>query len=374
MGAALGREQRSPPARASLLYGTEGHPWFPSVTSFPWWRRSPSARASPPFSSARPDLHRVGPIVALLVPSLFGVAPVAAQPHSDRPLRIVTTAIGGGNDFVARSAAQAFSERLGASVVVDNRASSVIPGEIVARAAPDGDTLLVASNTLWLGSIAEKTPYDAFRDFAPISLIAVAPMLLVVYPALPAHSVQDLVALARSRPETLDYASNATGGSAHVAAELFKRMAAVDMVRIPYKGNAAALTDLVAGRVQVMFAVASAVSPVVSTGKLRALGVTSARPSALFPGLPAIAASGVPGYETATYTGLFAPAGTARPVIDRFHKAIVERLKSAPVSERYLKAGMEPVGSSPDELRATMRSETVRLAGVIRDISKGEAR
>jgi len=314
---------------------------------------------------------RVRQILALLL-FLLCTSALSAQPHPGRPLRIVTTAIGGGNDLVARLTAQAFSERLGRTAIVDNRASSVIPGEIVARAAPDGDTLLVASNTLWLGPLLEKTPYDPFNDFAPVSLVAIAPVVLVVNPSLPARSVPELITLARSRPGSLDYASNATGGSAHLAAELFKRMAGVDMVRVSYKGNAAALADLAGGRVHVMFGVASAVTPLIPSGKLRALGVSSVRPSALFPGLPTIAASGVPGYETAAYTGVFAPARTSGRIVDGFHRTIADTLKSTPVADRYLKAGMEPVGSSPGELRATMKSETVRMAGVIRELANGE--
>jgi tripartite-type tricarboxylate transporter receptor subunit TctC len=297
------------------------------------------------------------------------IAAAAAEPRPDRPIRIVTTAIGGGNDLVARFTAQALSERFARAAIVDNRASSVIPGEIVARAAPDGDTLLVASNTLWLGPLLDGAPYDAFRDFAPVSLIAVAPALLVVSPSLAVRSVPELIALARNRPGTLDYASNATGGSAHLAAELFKRMAGVDMVRISYKGNAPALIDLVGGRVHVMFAVASAVSPLVSSGKLRALGVSSAHPTALFPGVPTIASSGVPGYEAATYTGAFVPAGTPPRIVERLHATIVDALRGAPGGDRYLKAGMEPVGSSPETLRSTMKNETMRMAAVIRDIA-----
>ncbi len=190
---------------------------------------------------------------------------------------------------------------------MDNRPSSVVPGEIVARASPDGNTLLVASNTLWLGPLLEKTPYDAFADFSPISLVGVVPTLLVVPGSLPAHGVAELIALARARPAELNYASNATGGSAHFAAELFKRMTGVELVRVSYKGNAAALTDLMAGRVHVMFPVAAAVVPLMSSGKLRALAIGSARPSALFPDLPTIASAGVPGYETATYTGCSRP-------------------------------------------------------------------
>ena len=291
----------------------------------------------------------------------------AASETPSRPLRIVTTAIGGGNDFVARLLAQSLQDRLGRTAIVDNRPSSVIPGDIVARAAPDGNTLLVASNTLWLGPLFEKTPYDPFGDFAPVSLAGIAPTLLVVHPSLPAHTVAELIALARSRPSELNYASNATGGSAHLAAELFKRMSGVELTRISYKGNAAALTDLAAGHVHVMFPVAAAVVPLISSGRLRPLAIGSARPSALFPDLPTIAAAGVPGYETATYTAVFAPARTAHTIVDRLHKAIADALSGTQTVERYLKAGMEPVASSPEKLLSTMKNELNRMAGLIRD-------
>jgi tripartite-type tricarboxylate transporter receptor subunit TctC len=301
----------------------------------------------------------------LFVGLIPGSAPCAAPDHPNRPLRIVTTAIGGGNDFVSRLLALSLTERLGRPVVVDNRPSSVVPGEIVARASPDGNTLLVASNTLWLGPLFEKTPYDPFADFSPISLAGTAPTLLVVTPSLPARTVPELIALARVRPAELNYASNATGGTAHLAAELFKRMGGVDLVRVSYKGNAAALVDLMGGRVHVMFPVATAVVPQISSGKLRVLAIGSARPSALFPDLPTIASTGVPGYEAATYTAVFAPARTSGVIVDRLHRQIADTLADARTADRYFKAGMEPAASSTAALRATMKNEVARIAGVI---------
>jgi tripartite-type tricarboxylate transporter receptor subunit TctC len=324
--------------------------------------RGPAA-PQPPLTDEGVVLSKV-----FLLSISFGLCSVAwaAPEPGARPLRIVTTAIGGGNDFVARLLARSLAERLARPVIVDNRPSSVVPGEIVARASPDGNTLLVASNTLWLGPLLEKTPYDAFADFSPISLLGVVPTLLVVHGSLPARSVAELIALARARPSELNYASNATGGSAHLAAELFKRMAGVELVRVSYKGNAAALTDLMAGHVHVMFPVAAAVVPLMSSGKLRALAIGSARPSALFPELPTIATAGVPGYETATYMGMFAPARTPPPVVDRLHRHVAETLADTQIGERYLKAGIEPAVSSPAALRGTMKNEVSRMAAVIR--------
>jgi tripartite-type tricarboxylate transporter receptor subunit TctC len=292
---------------------------------------------------------------------------IFAQDYPSKPVRIVTTAIGGGNDFVARLIAQSISGPLGQPVIVDNRATGVIPGDVVARSAPDGHTLLVAGNTLWVGPLLEKTPYDAIRDFSPISLASWTPSILVVHPSLPAKSVKELIALARGRPGDLNYASTATGGSSHLATELFKHMAGVDLVRVPYKGNAPATVDLTGGQVHLMFAIASAVAPLIQSGRLRALAVTSARPSALFPGVPTVAASGVPGYESVTLTGVFAPARTPPAIIGRLNREIVEFLGKPQTIEKYLSAGMETVGSSPERLGVTIKAEIARMGNVIKN-------
>lgn len=290
----------------------------------------------------------------------------SGQNYPNKPVRIVTSGVGGGADVVARLLAPGLSGGLGQQVIVDNRGSGVIPGEIVSKAPPDGYTLLLYNNTLWVGPLIQNTPYDAVRDFAPITLTSRAPNILVVHSALPVKSVRQLIALAKARPGELNYASGSTGASNHIAAELFKAMAGVDIVRIPYKSGALESADLISGQVQLMFASAS-MTPHVRSGRLRALAVTSAEPSALFPGLPTIAASGLPGYESGSIYALFAPAGTPAAFIQRLSQESVRVLHTSGSRERYFKAGMETVGSSPEGLAATIKSDIAKLGKVIKD-------
>jgi tripartite-type tricarboxylate transporter receptor subunit TctC len=304
-------------------------------------------------------------IVALLV--ALACAPAAAQDQPSRPIRIVTTAVGGGGDFVARLLAQSISGPLGQPVIVDNRSAGVIVGELVSRAPPDGHTLLVNSNSFWTGPLLEKTPYDPIRDFAPITLASAAPNILVVHPSLPVKSVKDLIALAKARPGELNYGSSGTGGSAHLAAELFKYMARVDIVRVPYKGSAPALIDLLGGRVQLMFSTAAPVGPHLKSGKLRALAVSTAKPTALVPGVPTIASSGIPGYEATQMTGVFTSAKAPAAMVARLNQEMVRALGRAEVKEKFLNAGVEPVGSTPQQLAAVMASEFARIGKLVKD-------
>jgi tripartite-type tricarboxylate transporter receptor subunit TctC len=299
---------------------------------------------------------------------LLAFAPAAphAQEQPSRPIRIVTTATGGGSDFVARLIAQAISAPLGQPMVVDNRSAGVIVGELVLRAPPDGHTLVVNSNSFWIGPLLEKTPYDPLADFAPITLATSAPNILVVHPALPVKNVKDLIALAKSRPGDLNYGSSGTGGSSHLAAELFKHMARVDIVRIPYKGSAPALVDLLGGRVQLMFSTAAPVAPHIQSGKLRALAVSTAKRSALFPELPTIAASGVPGYEAAQFTAVLTAAKAPPTMVSRLHQEIVRALARSDVREKFLATGVEPVGSTPRQLASVMKSEFERIGKLVK--------
>jgi tripartite-type tricarboxylate transporter receptor subunit TctC len=297
---------------------------------------------------------------------VLGANAAFGQNYPNKPVRIVTAGVGGGADVVARLLAPGLAGGLGQQAIVDNRGSGVIPGEIVSKAPPDGYTLLLYNNTLWVGPLIQNTPYDAVRDFAPITLATRAPNILVVHSALPIKSVSQLIALAKARPGELNYASGSTGASNHIAAELFKAMAGVDIVRIPYKSGALESADLISGQVQLMFASAS-MTPHVKSGRLRALAVTSAVPSALFPGLPTIAASGLPGYESGSIYALFAPAGTPAAIVHRMNQESVRVLHTAESKERYFKAGMETVGSSPEDLAATMKSDIIKLGKVVRD-------
>jgi tripartite-type tricarboxylate transporter receptor subunit TctC len=298
--------------------------------------------------------------------SMLAAGAVSAQEYPIRPVRIVTNAAGGGGDFISRIIAQGIAGPLGQAVVVDNRASSVI-ATIVAKAAPDGYTVLTCPDSLWTAPLLEKISYDPVRDFAPISLLTRAPNILVVVPSLPVKSVRELIAMAKAKPGELNYATGSSGGSNHLAAELFNTMAGISMTRVNYKGSGPGMAALISGEVQVMFPNAAAGAPHIKSGKLRALAVGSAQPSALVPGLPTIAASGLPGYESASTVGLFAPAGTPAAVIRRLNQEIVRLIYVAETKERLFAVGSESVGSSPAELGATVKSEMMRLGKLIKD-------
>jgi tripartite-type tricarboxylate transporter receptor subunit TctC len=289
----------------------------------------------------------------------------SAQDYPTRPVRLVTSGIGGGADTVARLFTPGLSDALGQRLVIDNRASGTIPGEIAARANPDGYTLLLYNATLWVEPLLQKTPYDVIRDFAPVSLISQSPNILVVTPSLPVQSVQDLVTLARTKPGALNYASGSTGSSNHVAAELFKAMAGVDIVRIAYKSGALQSADLIGGRVELMFASISMV-PHIKAGRLRAIAVTSAKPSTLFPGLPTVAAAGLPGYESGSNFALFAPAKTQPAIIRQLTEESAKVLRSDDYKKRFLEAGMEAVGGSPADLAATIKSDVARMGKILK--------
>ncbi|HTD91512.1 MAG TPA: tripartite tricarboxylate transporter substrate-binding protein, partial [Burkholderiales bacterium] len=284
----------------------------------------------------------------------------------NRPLRIVTSEAGGGNDLQARLVARGLANALGQQVIVENRPSGVIPGDIVAKANANGYTLLLYNNALWIAPLMQAAPYDPVKDFAPVTTTASAPNVLVVNAALPAKSVAELIAIAASKPGELNYGSAAAGASNHLAAELFKSMARVNIVRVGYKGAAQAMNDLIAGQLQLMFPTAGAAAAHVRAGRVRALAVTSTEPSPLVPGLPTVAAS-LPGYESIAVYGLFVPARTPQAVINRLHKETVQVLNAPDVREKLLGAGVEVIGDAPYQLAARVRSEMTRLGKVIRE-------
>ena len=290
----------------------------------------------------------------------------AAQTYPTKPVRIVTAGIGGGNDWLSRVIAQGLSGPLGQPVIVDNRGGGVVPGEVVARAAADGHTILVMSGSLWIGQLLRRTPYDVLRDFAPITLANRAPNILVVHPSMPVGSVRELIALARSHPGMLNYSSAGTASSSHLSGELFKAMAGVDMVNVQYKNNSQETVDLIAGNVQLAFGTASVVMPYTRSGKLRALAVTSANPSPLAPGLPPVAAAGLPGYESESLHAVFAPSKTPDAIVRRLNSEIVRLLKTPEMKQEFLAAGVEVVAGSPEELAKVVRSEIARWSDVIR--------
>ncbi len=294
-------------------------------------------------------------------------APASGQDYPSRPVRIVTSGAGGGNDLQARVVARGLSAALGQQVIVENRPSGVIPGEIVSKASPNGYTLLLYNNALWTGPLIQKTPYDPVKDLAPLTTVTIAPNILVVNNLLPVNSVADLIALARSKPGELNYASSGTGASNHLAAELFNTMAGVRIVRIGYKGANQGLNDLIAAQIQVMFPSAGAVAPHVKSGRVKGLAVTSAERSRLAPQLPTVAASGLPGYESLAIYGMFLPAGTPRALVTRLNSEIVKILGAVDVKEKFFNIGMETIGGSPEQLAALVKSEMVRMGKLIKD-------
>jgi tripartite-type tricarboxylate transporter receptor subunit TctC len=289
-----------------------------------------------------------------------------AQGFPSKTVRIVTSAAGGNFDMVARTLATGMTGPLGQPVVVDNR-GGVVAIETVAKAPADGYTLLLSGTTVWLSPFMRKNvSWDPVADFAPVTLAVSAPNVLVVHPSLPVKTVDDLIALARAKPGVLNVGSTTPGGSIHLAAELFDVMAHVDIVRVSFRGEAAALTTLMSGGIHLMFANVSSGSSHIKSGRLRGIAVTSAQPSPLLPALPSIARAGLPGYEFVSITAVFAPARTPAEVIGRLNAEMVRVLATREVRERLFNAGVETVGSSPEQLGATVKSEMARMGTVIR--------
>ena len=312
--------------------------------------------------------HRIALAGALAL--AVSVANAGSPDYPSKPLRIVTSGTGGSNDFAARMVAINLTAALGQNVIVENKggASAVVPAHTVARANPDGYTLLSFSSPLWLlPYLQDAVPYDPIRDFTPITISVTSPNVLVVHPSLPVKSVADLIALAKSRPGELNYASTTTGGPNHLSAELFKAMAGVNIVRISYKDAGQSVNDLINRRVELAFPSATAVAPHVKSGRLKALAVTSSQPSVVFAGLPTVAASGLPGYESVLVVGVFAPAGTPAPIVTRLNQEIVKILHRADVKEKFLNVGVETVGSTPAEFSTLISSEMARMGKVIRE-------
>jgi tripartite-type tricarboxylate transporter receptor subunit TctC len=296
---------------------------------------------------------------------------VAADVYPSRPIRmIVAYPPGGGTDIVGRFMAQKLTEQLGQNVVVDNRggATGNIGTEMVARANPDGYTMLmgnVAPNAINV-SLFKTLPYDPVKDFAPVSLVAITPNILVVNPAVPVKTVKDLIGLAKAKPGTINYPSAGIGSSSHLAGELLRSLAGVDIVHVPYKGGGPALVDVLSGQMQIMFATLPAAMPHVKSGKLRPVAMTTAKRSIAMPDLPTVAESGVPGYEAATWYGLLLPARMPAPIVDRLHAETVKALAVPELRERLVGQGFEPVGSTPAEFAAYIKSEIVKWGKVIK--------
>ncbi|HYH42613.1 MAG TPA: tripartite tricarboxylate transporter substrate binding protein, partial [Burkholderiales bacterium] len=290
-----------------------------------------------------------------------------AQSYPSRPVRLVITyPPGGTTDFVGRPVAQKLSEILGQQVVVDNRggAGGVIGTMIVAQAVPDGYTILLGTSSGMLINplLQAKLPYDAFRDFAPVSRTNINPQALVTNAALPANSVKELIAYARANPGKLNAASSGTGTPNHLGTEMLKHLAKVDIVHVPYKGGGPAMTDLIAGQVQMQFSSIPTVLTHVKAGRIKMLAIGSAKRSPALPDTPTIAEGGVPGYEYTTWYGVFAPRKTPPAIVARLNEAVTKAVLSPEVGQRLIPNGAEPSASTPDELTRYMKEESARWA------------
>jgi tripartite-type tricarboxylate transporter receptor subunit TctC len=309
---------------------------------------------------------------ALLASLVAAMPAVLAQSYPARPVRIVVPfPPGGGTDIGTRIIAQKLQESWGQPVVVENKpgAAGIVGTEMVAKAAPDGYTLImgnIGTHAINI-SLYKKLSYDPVKDFAPISQVAGLPLFLLVHPSVPVNSVKELIALAKSKPGELNFSSSGAGGSMHVAAELFKNMTGVNMVHIPYKGGSPAVADLLSGQVALSFATVLETLSHVKSGRVRALAVTSAARSIAYPDLPTVAEAGVPGYESISWLGLFAPAGTPRDIVNRISSEVQRIIRLPEVKERLLAQGAEPIGTSPEQFALALQSDIAKYARIIRE-------
>ena len=306
-----------------------------------------------------------------LICALALVLPVVAAPAAEYPERavrvIVTFPAGGGTDIVARMVFQKVAERSGAAFVIDNRggAGGTIGTDLAAKAAPDGYTIVVVSGSHTINpALYKKLPFDSVRDFAPVAMLVTGPGLLVVHPSLPARNVRELITLARSQRGGLLYASAGNGTPPHLAAELFKLMTATQIAHVPYKGNAQAMTDLIAGQIALSFPTIPSALPHVHTGKLRAMGVTSAKRVGALPEIPAIAET-VTGYDGSAWYGVLAPAGTPAAIVTRLHTELMTALRTADLKDKLVSQGLEPASYMPEEFSALIVSELAKWAKVV---------
>ena len=313
-------------------------------------------------------LRRIIEVFCLL---MLGAGPTVAQTYPVKPVRVIVPfPPGGAADIVARAITQEMGRAWSAQVVVDNRAGAggLIGAEQAARAAPDGYTLLFASASPMTVSphLAAKPPYHPLRDFTPIVLIGFSPNLIVVHPSLPARSMKDMIALARARPGQINYASNGVGTLSHLAMELVKYQARIDLVHVPYKGGAPAMVDTVAGHCSVFFAAYPTLSGQLKAGRLRALAVTSARRIALAPELPTVAEAALPGFEATQWWGAYGPVGLPADLVARLNADIGRALLSAEVKTRLAADGAEPAGGTPGDLAAYLRADYERWGKVVK--------
>jgi tripartite-type tricarboxylate transporter receptor subunit TctC len=294
-------------------------------------------------------------------------ATAAAQDYPAKPVRFI---VGPGPDVLARLVGQKLTDAWGQQVLVDQRpgAGGIVAADSVVKAPPDGYTLLLSTGTYTtIPSLYAKVPYDFVRDLAPVTLLASLPFLLVVHPSVPARSMQDLVQLARARPGQLNYASSGNGTTAHLAGEMLKSMARIDIVHVPYKGTVPGVIDLIGGQVQMMFAIIQSSLPHVQAGKLRALAVSGSKRSSSTPDLPTISESGVPGYEFISWNGVHVPAATPGTVTSKLNRELLRIIALPDVKERMFALGMDVAGGTPEEFGVLVKSDIAKWAKVIKE-------
>jgi tripartite-type tricarboxylate transporter receptor subunit TctC len=308
---------------------------------------------------------------------MLGLTFASAQTYPDRPITLVVPyPAGGGNDVLGRLVAERMGKTLNGTIVVENRggAGGTIGTRQVAKAAPDGYTMLIATSSLAINpSLYPNVGYDPRKDFAPIGLLASGANVVLVHPSVPAKSIAELIALAKKNPGKLNFASTGSGSSVHLAAELFAAMAGIKINHVPYRGSGPALNDLLGGHVTMMFATLPSAIGIVRGGKVRALAVTGARRSDVFPELPTIAEAGLAGYEAELHYGLVAPAGTPRPIVEQLNAALRAALTDATLRERLAREGAVPMPSTPEEYVADIEAEEKKWGKIVRDAGvKGE--
>ena len=309
---------------------------------------------------------------ALALSSALSSQNAAAQNgYPSRPIRlIVPSAPGGGTDFTARTIGQKLSELIDQTVIVDNRpgAAGNIGVEIAAKSSPDGYTLVMPITSFSINpQLYAKLPFDTIKDFAPVVLASSAPLFLVINPSVPAKSVSELIAVAKAKPGQLNYANSGNGTTAHLAGELFKKMAGVNLVSVPYKGGGPAVIDLIAGQVQIYFSTIPAAFAQVQAGKLRGIAVTTTKRVNLIPDVPTVAESGLPGFEVIGWFGIFAPAATPKPIIVKLNKEINEVLRAHETQQRFASQGLTPGGGTPEELGKFLRAEIGKWGALIKE-------
>jgi tripartite-type tricarboxylate transporter receptor subunit TctC len=317
-----------------------------------------------------PQRRRICAVGAALVAVGFLAQPAAAaDTYPNRPLRLIVPYAAGGNaDIVGRIVADGLTTRLGQQVVVDNRAggASIIGTELAARAPADGYTLLLVASTFAVNpSLVPKLPYDTLKDLVPISLVGQTPQVLVVTPSLPASTVKEFVAYAKSKPNALNYGSTGVGSTANMAGALLNLMAGIQLVHVPYKATAQSLVDVMAGHLHVAIPSLTSSIPHIRSGKIRPLGLTSSKRSAQLPEVPTIAEAGVPGYQAVIWNGVLAPAGTPKPILERLSRDVAETMRSPEASKRYAALGAETIGSTPQEFAKFLREEIGQYARLI---------